>query len=184
MWIHLRSTAHHLLLNRPDMCWVLMLRKHLLIQDMPRFTSAAWVLEMYRSQTCAHEKLGIIGLNESQRMAVQSWAVPFKSVIGGAPGITHSFFFSESVAGTGKTTTVVDILRSIIYTKHIILKHPNVWWRCLRITVKHSHDFEAPFSCNVNLQPIAVDNVLEQFVKINEEDKLLRDEQILRVATD
>ena len=40
-----------------------------------------------------------------------------------------------------------------------------------------------PFSCNVNLQPIAVDNVLEQFVKINE-DKLLREEQILRVATD
>jgi uncharacterized protein (DUF1697 family) len=42
--------------------------------------------------------------------------------------------------------------------------------------------FKSPFL--FYLQPIAVDNVLERFVKINEEDQLLREEQILRVATD
>ncbi|KIK00426.1 hypothetical protein K443DRAFT_611821 [Laccaria amethystina LaAM-08-1] len=88
------------------------------------------------------------GLNESQRMAVQSWAAPL-SLIWGPPG-------------TGKTTVVVDILRSIIKTYYP--QTPKI------LMTASTHN--------------AVDNVLERFVKINEEDQLLREEQILRVATD
>ncbi|KAJ3528070.1 hypothetical protein NMY22_g9549 [Coprinellus aureogranulatus] len=89
-------------------------------------------------------------LNESQMLAVRSWDARL-SLIWGPPG-------------TGKTTVVVDILRSILLTFKPKGKLPKI------IMTASTHN--------------AVDNVLERFIRINSRDKLLSEDQILRVATD
>ncbi|KAF8067485.1 RNA-directed RNA polymerase [Lyophyllum atratum] len=65
--------------------------------------------------------------------------------------------------GTGKTTVVVDILRDII---------------------KRSSGGDPPKILMTASTHNAVDNVLERFVAINENEELLPEQQILRVATD
>ncbi|KAJ8087712.1 hypothetical protein PM082_006548 [Marasmius tenuissimus] len=63
--------------------------------------------------------------------------------------------------GTGKTTVIVQILRGLIATKDEDA-------RILMTASTHN----------------AVDNVLERFVEVNRRHQILREEQILRVATD
>ncbi|KAG6331888.1 hypothetical protein ID866_7202 [Astraeus odoratus] len=62
--------------------------------------------------------------------------------------------------GTGKTTVVVQILRYLLHR----------FTECKILMTASTHN--------------AVDNVLERFLKINQENNLLPDEMILRVATD
>ncbi|TFK19298.1 RNA-directed RNA polymerase [Coprinopsis marcescibilis] len=88
------------------------------------------------------------GLNASQMQAIGSWTAPL-SLIWGPPG-------------TGKTTVVVQILRSILLS--FSRKVPIV------LVTASTHN--------------AVDNVLERFIRINDVEKLIPEEQILRVATD
>ncbi|KAL0569074.1 hypothetical protein V5O48_012901, partial [Marasmius crinis-equi] len=63
--------------------------------------------------------------------------------------------------GTGKTTVIVQILRGLVNTKDDDA-------RILMTASTHN----------------AVDNVLERFVEMNQQHRILREEQILRVATD
>jgi hypothetical protein len=81
--------------------------------------------------------------------------------------------------GTGKTTVVIQILRDILTSAPGGL--PKILMTASThngnsISIQGFHVFE-----RVNL---AVDNVLERFVELNNEEKLLTEQQILRVATD
>ncbi|KAG2003690.1 RNA helicase [Coprinopsis cinerea AmutBmut pab1-1] len=96
---------------------------------------------------------GAENLNDSQLEAIASWNASL-SLIWGPPG-------------TGKTTVVVEILRSIILTYDKLKKRlPTI------LMTASTHN--------------AVDNVLERFLRINnnEGEKLINDDKILRVATD
>ncbi|KAF5334777.1 hypothetical protein D9611_012906 [Ephemerocybe angulata] len=90
-----------------------------------------------------------VTLNDSQMLAIGSWDARL-SLIWGPPG-------------TGKTTVVVQILRSILmsFDKG---KRPRI------LMTASTHN--------------AVDNVLERFIRVNAQDKLVSEDEILRVATD
>ncbi|KDR76562.1 hypothetical protein GALMADRAFT_450547 [Galerina marginata CBS 339.88] len=105
------------------------------------------------------------GLNESQIRAMESWRSPL-SLIWGPPG-------------TGKTTVMVQILCDIIRS-HTDM--PKI------LMTASTHNGMLSSMCRsssiIRSNLLAVDNVLERFIAINEDENLLREEQILRVATD
>ncbi|KAF9057077.1 RNA-directed RNA polymerase [Panaeolus papilionaceus] len=94
-------------------------------------------------------------LNESQLRAMRSWRSPL-SLIWGPPG-------------TGKTTVMVQILFDIIKSYGTDLP------KILMTASTHNANTSAT---------TAVDNVLERFIRVNQTENLLAEEQILRVATD
>ncbi|KAI6025546.1 RNA dependent RNA polymerase-domain-containing protein [Pisolithus marmoratus] len=102
-------------------------------------------------------------LNASQIAAIKSCVVPL-SLIWGPPG-------------TGKTTVVVQILRYLL----------RKFGGCKILMTASTHNGNDPSPCPRSYfisKLVAVDNVLERFLKINQQNNLLPDDVILRVATD
>ena len=125
------------------------------------------------------------GLNPNQVRAVESSKDPLV-LIWGPPGITEiPLHINDLIVycplGTGKTTVVVKILRKFFETLDEEEK----------ILMTASTHNGAPFPPhNTNSTPsrctplLAVDNVLERFIKLNAEEGIVPNDKILRVATD
>lgn len=87
---------------------------------------------------------------------------------------------SDYPVGTGKTTVVVKIL-------HKFLKNLDGDKKILMTASTHNGTSLFPkdgFKPNLQTVYVAVDNVLERFIKLNTEEDLLSNDKILRVATD
>jgi len=80
--------------------------------------------------------------------------------------------------GTGKTTVVVDILLKIFRESRG--DRPKI------LMTASTHNGMIPYILYtiITLIEVAVDNVLERFVKLNQEENLVPEQEILRVATD
>ena len=81
------------------------------------------------------------------------------------------------MAGTGKTTVVIQILRKLVQAE------PDC--KILMTASTHNGETARDLPCRGSYFTVsAVDNVLERFIEENKTHKLLREDQILRVATD
>ena len=120
------------------------------------------------------------GLNPNQVRAVDSSDSPL-ALIWGPPGIVDDSNIngpeeSNCSAGTGKTTVVVKILQRLFKAlgddEKILMTASTHNGMCLQCSLR------------LTLRYLAVDNVLERFIRLNAEEDLVPNDKILRVATD
>ena len=123
------------------------------------------------------------GLNPNQVRAVESSKNPL-TLIWGPPGTTGISLHVDVLTvyrplGTGKTTVVVKILRKFFET----LGEEKI----LMTASTHNGTSLLHKKCqapNRRTVYLAVDNVLERFIKLNAEANIVSNDKILRVATD